>query len=214
MGGEEMRVVGFYTKDSPYEAEASRLAASLRACEMPYSIRRVDAASDWYEATLRKPFVIRELREDFSGPLLYNDVDAVFHENCESYFDGIDADFACHYFQDTRLLSGTMWFADNDNARRLLDAWCAMNTMLKEYGCREGGGQKNLWYVTTCMPWLKIHRMPGRYCYVFDKSWAYPVGEPRVIEHLIASRENRGESRGRENASRRARIAQLEGASA
>jgi hypothetical protein len=107
-----------------------------------------------------------------------------------------------------RLLSGTLFFGDTPGARRLCDAWVAKNDQLAAQGIREGGGQKNLWRVVTEMEGeLKIQKIPGRYCYVGDKPWAYPPNEPMVIEHTIASRENRDGTR--VNAWRRQRIAEL-----
>lgn len=81
---------------------------------------------------------------------------------------------------------------DTHGCYGLLEAWVALNGLLSERGIVEGGGQKNLWYLLTCMKDLRVAQLPGRYCYVHDKPWAYPEGEPKIIEHLIASRQHRG----------------------
>ena len=158
----------------------------------------------WYEATAYKSEFCSEMRALYAGPLVYVDVDAFVHANYEPYFQSLAAkqyDFGAHWFQgpaggydktrnDDRMLSGTLFFGDTAGARQLLAAWCEINAAMKRSGCRQGGGQKNLWFTTTCFP-LKIAKLPGRYCYVFDKPWAYPKDEPRIIEHLIASRIHR-----------------------
>lgn len=209
-----MRVIACYSINTPYEEEAKILSASLRRVGMPHEITGFVSNGDWYDNTAYKARFIRDMRHQMKGPLLYVDVDAFFHENCEDYFNSLAGssvrliDLGVHYFngpagghdrsqvnpngEGTRLLSGTLYLGDTMPCRELLQMWCSMNAVLRDGGCKEGGGQKNLWYLTTCMgPRLKIHRLPGRYCYVFDKPWAYHTTEPRIIEHTIASRDNR-----------------------
>lgn len=109
--------------------------------------------------------------------------------------------------REHRLLSGTLFFGDTPAALALCENWVALNHTMRERGLMQGGGQKNLWFLTTCMKDLKIARLPGRYTYVYDKSFAYPTAEPVWIEHLIASRENRDTPRF--NRSRQKRISEL-----
>lgn len=106
-----------------------------------------------------------------------------------------------------RLLSGTLFLGDTPGALALCENWVALNQTMRERGLVHGGGQKNLWFLTTCMKDLNIARLPGRYTYVYDKSWGYPPNEPVWIEHLIASRENRDTIR--LNRPRQNRIAEL-----
>ena len=218
-----MIVIGYYTTGSGYEREAERLAKSLDRVSMSYEIEAIPGPLSWYAATAQKPIFCRKMRKELHGGLLYIDVDAFVHENCEAFFDEMGErgiDFAAHWFQGPsggydrtknadRMLSGTLFLGDTDGASRLIDAWCGMNSHLQRHGCTQGGGQKNLWYLTTCLD-LQTERLPGRFCRVFDKAFAYPEDEPVIIEHLIASRENRGESKGKVHAGRQARIRQLD----
>lgn len=217
----ELTVISFYTIDTPYEQDADRLMRSLNKHDVQHYVRGVSLGGDWFDATRYKAEFIDECRRDMRGPLLWIDADAYVHAPL-TYFDSLDADLGAHYFAGPswphaderlpldRLLSGTLYFGDTDNAAMLIDAWVSLNRVLDNRGIREGGGQKNLWYLTTCMKDLRIARLPGEYCYVFDKPWAYPAGCNPIIEHLIASRENRGESVGKTNASRQKRIKELE----
>lgn len=209
-----MLVIAYYTADMAYRAEVERLRASLNHVGMSSRILAIPRCGDWDDAVAYKPIFVRGMRNKHSGPLLYIDVDAVVHKNCERYFDNLIGDFGVHWFEGKRLLSGTMWFGDTDNARRLLDVWCARNEEKRARGDRTGGGQRNLWEVINegMVPGLNMIRLPGRYCYVFRKPEAYPEGEPRIIEHLLASRENRGVSLGNVDPVRRERIAELDGA--
>lgn len=203
-----MKVIAFHTDNGSYTKEKNLFAASLKRVGMDYIIKAEEDRGDWYANTRLKPRFIQEMREANEGPLLYIDVDAFVHENCAAYFERLatlGADFGAHWFRGpakghdrTRvrdegwwMLSGTLFIGDTDGARRLIDTWCYLNDVLFQQGVREGGGQKNLWYLTTCMEDLKIRRLPGRYCYVFDKWWAYPEDESVIIEHTIASRDHR-----------------------
>jgi hypothetical protein len=226
-------VVAYYTPGfGSYEAEEELLERSADRAGVALYVSAVENGGNWYANTARKAGFIADTRGMLAGPLLYVDVDAVVHDDPSPYFDALGADgvdFGAHWFASPsgrasdvcgcviggacdrphRLLSGTLYFGDTPGARSLLEAWCGMNDLMRRRGLLEGGGQKNLWYLTTCMPNLKTVRLPGRYCRVFDKPWAYPAAEPVVIEHTIASREHRGPSLGKTNAARQKRIAEL-----
>ena len=230
-----MITFGFYSAGTPYEAEALLFRASLDRVGTRHVIRPFPSKGDWYANTAHKATLIRDFRNEVSGAFLYCDVDAFVHENYDAYFDELakrGADFGAHWFagpakghnradicaclagkpcnRPHRLLSGTLFFGDTAGARTLLDNWVAINDVFRSRGLIAGGGQKNLWYLLTCMEdQIKIAKLPGRYCYVFDKPWGYPENEPRIIEHTIASRDNRVARRN--TTARRSRILQLYG---
>ena len=206
-----MKTVAYYTRDTAYEREADLLRSSLEAVGMDHEIVGVEDAGSWRANTARKATFLRRMRSDLDGPLLYVDADAFVHENCTDHFDllsDLGFDFGAHWFRGPAfghdrsavreegwwMLSGTLFLGDTDRCRWLLDAWCALNETWAEHGIAEGGGQKNLWFTVTCLRGLHVKRLRGRYCYVFDKPWAYPEAEYPVIEHTIASRIHRGES--------------------
>jgi len=216
-------VVSFFTGE-PYRQEAARLERSLQAVQMPYYLREIPLrCENWHRAVSLKPAYLHQCWHSLHTPLLYVDVDAVVHQNCEDYFNGLDCDFAAHWFQgpsggynrnrnDNWFLSGTMFFNTTPKANELLIAWLQVNKKKQTQGIWEGGGQANLAQVLLekRVKDLRVHRLPGRYCYVFDKPWAYPEGEPRIIEHLIASRENKDSSKGKINSARRERIREID----
>jgi hypothetical protein len=212
-----VKIVAYYSVGTAYEREAGLLRASLEAANMPHVIVPSPDRGNWYANTAAKPSFIARMRKELSGPIVYVDVDAYVHENCEAFFDELGErgfDFAAHMFagpakgfsrtdvcgclrgqpctRQHRLLSGTLFFGDTPGARRMLAAWIALNKTLRDHGMPQGGGQKNLWYLLTCLTGdYRLGNLPGRYCFVFDKPWAYRAGEPRIIEHTIASRDNR-----------------------
>lgn len=212
-----LTVISYYSIRTPYVDEHQRMVESadrhgLRVVAVPFVDR-----GDWYRNTAYKAEMIRWARDTISGPLLYVDADAVFHGDPTPYMRGLATryDFAAHYFNgptvDSEMLSGTMWLADTQAAHEMIDRWVAENRKLQAAGQWVGGGQLNLANVVESFDGLRVHKLPGRFCYIFDKPWAYPEGEPRVIEHLQASRENR-DRRGRVNEPRRQRIKELQGA--
>jgi len=229
-----MRVISFYTAggESSYAEEVEILAGSLERFGIPHHIEEKDAWGDWFDHTAHKANFIQSMRMRYEGPLVWIDVDAIVHSDPTEYFEGLAAqnfDFGVHYFRGPgkghdlsqvqrrgwRLLSGTTFWGDTAPARNLLDAWVNLNETLRSRGVREGGGQKNLWYLTTCLKGLKIKRLSGSYTFVFDKPFAYPhefkgipiecsicgnteghfmhqePAEIPIIEHTIASRSHR-----------------------
>lgn len=216
-----MRVISFFTVGTSYEREVRLFEESLRRVGMKSEIIGVEDRGSWDLNVARKPEFIKDMRRKIPGPLLYLDVDAFVHRNCEAYFDhlaGSGVDFAAHWFagprkghdfstncaclagrpcdRPHRLLSGTLFFGDTVGARKLLDVWIGYNVACSAAGWKSGGGQKNLWAVVTSRARdFRQVQIPGRYCYVFDKARGYPAGEPRIIEHTLASRDNRARKR-------------------
>lgn len=221
-----MKVVAYYTEGTSYEEEAGLLRASLDQVGMKHEITPITNRGDWYANTAFKSEFLRERRDSAKGPLVYLDVDAFVHHDCTPYFLGLAAngyDFGAHWFRGPSkghdqskvrdegwwMLSGTLFLGDTPRCRQLLELWCAMNRTFQEHDVTQGGGQKNLWFASTCLEKLRVARLPGRFCYVFDKPYGYPAKEPMWIEHTIASRENRGKSKGRKRPERRRRLAEL-----
>ena len=227
-----MIVVSAYSRHTPYEQEAEILRKSLLRCGMRHEIVPFEDQGDWYANTSMKPRLIREMRDKHRGPMVWVDADAFVHEDCAAYFDDLGRkgfDFGAHWFagpakghnqsdvcaclrggkcsREHRFLSGTLFFGDTTAARKLIRAWVDLNHLFRERNIVMGGGQKNLWYLLTCVEKLKQAKLPGRFTYVFDKPWGYPVTEPRIIEHTIASRDNR--KPGQKNKARHVRKAEL-----
>jgi hypothetical protein len=201
-----MLVISCYSRNTPYEKEARLLARSLELARMPYRIEPFDDAGSWFRNTAMKARVIAALRAELEGPLLFVDADAFVHRNCSAYFEELAVegyDLGAHYFRAPRVkagaiptegwrfLSGTLLLGDTEATRRLCQAWVALNDTLAAQGVEEGAGQKNLWFLTTCLPELRIARLPGAYCYVADRAICYEPGTRPTIEHTNASREHR-----------------------
>jgi hypothetical protein len=218
-----MIVIGFHTGGA-YEREAELLKASLKKCGIFYHIKKIPETKTWHQAVSYKPLFISQMREKFKGALVSVDVDAVFHADPSEYFNSLKTDFGAHWFQgpsggydktrnDDWMLSGTMFWGDTSGARKLLKAWREVNAIKQARGDYVGGGQANLRDLIEGEfgKSINVTRLPGEYCFVFDKPWAYPKDCKPVIEHTIASRENKDESKGKINQPRQERISELKG---
>ena len=72
-----------------------------------------------------KPGVLVGMRRKHRGPMLYVDVDAVFHRNPWPSLAALDCDIAAYHEPDGHLLSGTLYINDTPAAATLLDEWAA-----------------------------------------------------------------------------------------
>jgi hypothetical protein len=190
-----MKIISFYTtgENSSYQAEAELMVESLEALGLDYHMAEIPDQGGWQKNTAFKAAFIHSKRKELRGPLLWIDADAYVHSDPTAYFTKMEKDgfdFGAHFFmgpakghrfhevreEGWRLLSGTTWWGDTPKALQLASAWAQMNRTLAKEGILGGGGQKNLWYLMTCMEklGLKVKKMPGRYTFVFDKPFAYP----------------------------------------
>jgi hypothetical protein len=224
-----MIVVAYYTNDR-YEDDAKLLAASCDRVKMQHSIQRIPDVPiegrfsspvdqwDWNTATAYKPkFLFDALHEfDSERSILYVDVDAFFHENCNEYFVALEQSpfyVAMHWLQPGRyryhrMLTGTLWL---QNVQDMLRGWININHAKYTRGDPTGGGQRNLYELIESGPSIEMFNLPGQYCYVFNRPECYPPGTQPIIEHTIASRENRDQSLGKVNEPRQKRKQELWG---
>lgn len=115
-----MRVVCFYTKDTPYEAEAELWAESWKSVNTCQYV--MYPQTTWVANCALKPIVIQRALEDYDTDILYVDVDSrlVGHPLWE-YFEGRDTPgFA---WLGKELLSGTIYLPNNDKTKKLVDLW-------------------------------------------------------------------------------------------
>lgn len=177
--------IAFFTASTPYEIEIAQLRESLELFELPYEIESIPTLGSWQANTRFKALFIQNMLFKHAGrPLVYLDSDAIVRER-PSLFDNLDCDIAVHYYKSPQrekpeLLSGTLYIAPTENAKKLIQLWRCVNN---EYPAR--WEQKNLSIALQCMPQVKVFELPPSYCLIFDlmKDQAKPI-----IEHFQASR--------------------------
>lgn len=175
-----MFFVSFYTKKTGYEQEVKNLIFSLEVWGLNYKIGRIDSLGSWQKNTHYKAKFIRKMLDYCNTPIVWVDADAVIKDR-PVLFETLKADFACHLRGGSELLSGTLYFANNDTVKSFVDDWIATNEKHPDVW-----EQKNLQAVLP--KWkdkINIFYLPPEYCLIFDLM--RKEGEP-VIEHYQASR--------------------------
>lgn len=197
-GQEQLTVVAFHTDDDFYTAEAQRMRASAQRLDMDVDITVISNQGDWVKNTSMKAGFLAKVRQRIRGPILYVDVDSVFHRSPAAYLTQLDCDIAVHYDDaDGHLMSGTLYFPDTPTAAQLLNEWAeqsrlqegvwdqkVLENLLIERAAQSDGG-------------YRVHSLPVVFCWVFDReaNIAHRDNMPVYIEQLQASREVRDEVR-------------------
>lgn len=173
-----MKVCCFHTGGA-YAAEAERLRASLKKLGLNFRIDEVPSRGSWDENIWITPEYVRDVMRETDGPVLYVDADAEFHA-VPVFSDSYD--LQVHYLRrGDELLNGTLWLANNDASRSVVDEWLAEKP-------RGGWEQKALQRVLSRRTDVAVNRLGPEYCFIYDTSRAlYPGVEP-IIEHHQASR--------------------------
>ncbi|KAI1696207.1 nucleotide-diphospho-sugar transferase domain-containing protein [Ditylenchus destructor] len=115
--------VAFYTKDSVYEAEKNRLVRSAERLGLPVDAEAIDSTGSWVRNASMKAGVLVAMRKKHVGPMLYVDVDAVFHRDPWPALAGLDCDIGAYFEPDGHLLSGTLFINHTPAAATLLQEW-------------------------------------------------------------------------------------------
>ena len=186
-------IVSFYTKGSIYEENVVKLKESLWRYSLKCDIQRIDGRGNWHENIKIKPRFIRDMMLKHKGrPIVWVDADAVIKDKPD-LFDSLKCDFAYHNRKkrqsrdDFELLSGTLYFANNERALDLVNLWIRYT---KDYP--NLWDQKSLQYAFgdwQSDPINKFAELPVEYCAIFDGWEVKQGGIIPVIEHHQLSRQ-------------------------
>ena len=173
-------VVSFYTEQTPYEREVANLIASLDKLGIRYRVRGVKSQGSWEKNCQYKAEYIMDALTSMDTDIVWVDADAVVVKY-PLLFDDLACDIAYHYLENRReLLSGTLFFRNNDNARSLVDKWIKVNRTNSRWD------QKNLQEVVEADAEIRKLILPAEYCKIYDNK-LQAVTDP-VITHYQASR--------------------------
>lgn len=188
-----LMVVGYYTKNTPYEKESENLIKSLNKLNLNYDIQGVPNLGSWQANTrFKAKFMLEMLDKHKDHNLLYVDCDAVIHSR-PVLFKDYNYDIAVRW-QDFRwrkneCLSGTIYMANNQKTREVCKKWMQINK--SEGDTAKTFEQWNLGNVIVDMrkSGLNDGNLPPEYTFIFDHMRTlYPNAVP-VIEHFQASRK-------------------------
>ena len=179
-------VVSFYTFDPVYEASAKKLIASLETFSLDYYIEGIPALGDWKTCTDYKATFIRRAIDKVSTPIVWVDADATIVQY-PKLFETIDKkiDILAFINHINNLLSGTLYFANNDKVRLLMDNWVksnSKNTVLFEQKILQKEINKNKDIV--------FRRLPIGYCQIYDYK-VQAKDDDKYIMHWQASRKTK-----------------------
>ena len=193
----------FYTKNTEYEnLYKSLLKESIDKFSLDSLVSERDNKGTWYKNVAEKPLVILEMLEYFrirgftDRKLVFLDVDSnivsypkLFEEIPDTYdiaFHRLDwRMWYGHNVNTKELLTGTMWFNNNDKVRDLCKEWYneAVKTNMWE--------QKVLEQILPNHPEISVYELPIEYCYIATMpDGSLPkVKVDSVILHYQKSRE-------------------------
>jgi hypothetical protein len=181
-------IVAFFTEGSFYEQEKERMAHSAERIGLKVHATGVPSAGSWVlNAGLKPGFLLQE-RQRLRGPMLYVDVDAVFHRNPWPELRQLECDLAVYYEGGERLISATILINDTPGAAELIERWregCVAQPdmwdqlVLEQIIAEDAAGAE---------PQFRVVKLPASFCWIFDRPENGPVGDI-FIEQLQASRE-------------------------
>lgn len=122
-----MKVIGFYTTDTPYEQEAEEFKKSLDEYSIPYHLYPVDNKGKWEINCSLKSKILRRAIDEHDDNILYLDVDArvVRQPPFEKIEKDIPGFIVWHpsFRPEGQLSSAVIYLPNNSLSRKLLDAW-------------------------------------------------------------------------------------------
>jgi len=191
-------VIGYYTKDSPYEADAASLKLSLEAMGYEYDIREVRDLGSWQKNTQYKAKFIAHMLAEYRGiPLLYLDVDSVVVQPL-TFLETIDCDFgAVHFCGDGHLLSGTLYLGNTPECWKLVQQWIAFNEKYPEKlpNGRPAWDQRTLRIVLEANKTVRFQELPQEYTWIVEITQKKAPGLSPIIMHTRGSYRHHKEFR-------------------
>ena len=181
---QKFTVVSFYTLDPIYKIEVSKLIKSLDTFNLDYYIEGIPPLGDWKTCTDYKARFIRRAIERVSTPIVWLDSDATVIKY-PKLFDHLNADVSAFISHINHLLSGTVYFANNDRVRTLIDAWISANnrnTAVFEQKILQAAINKDRNIV--------FKRLPIGYCQIHDYKFQ-AIGDEKYVLHWQASRRTK-----------------------
>ena len=180
-----IRVVAFYTIDTPYQQEVELLRASLLENGVKHHIAGYPSRGDWVSNCGIKPEFLADMLKLFpTDNILYIDADATVTGSLD-YFRELEADIGVHYKDGKELLSGTIFLKNTERARQLVGLWVeAQKNSPTVWDQRILANVLAKYFMIGP---LTIANIPAIYCKIFDKDMGIGDATP-VITHNQASR--------------------------
>jgi len=181
-------IVSAYTSNTPYEQEVKRLEKNIIKFNLPYKLHPYKSTGDWSKNTHIKAQAILTSLLQQDKDVVWIDADASLVKN-PVFFDDLDCDMSCHFLNSRwdphELISGTLFFKNNDKAKKIVGDWINLNSTNKEWD------QKNLQKIVGADKELKIIPLPQEYIKIDGLGKQQPNMKDPFIVHHQASRKLR-----------------------
>lgn len=132
----EIVMVSFYTRNTPYELEIKTLINSLRKFNLPYDTMGIENQGSFEANTKQKPIILKTMLDRYPNKsIVFVDADAVVEKIPELFYE-IKEDIAMHWIdwnkknflrKGMQLCTGTIYLRNNVKVRELLDLWIQKN---------------------------------------------------------------------------------------
>lgn len=177
-------VCAFYTDDELYRSHAEEFKLSLAEVGIgDFHIKKIPPIERWVEACAIKPQFILDTLRACEDNVLYVDIDARFR-SFPTLFNDFPHDLGAHMRDGHELLSGTLFFRNCDNVKKLVRLW-----LKNQRRNPDSWDQHVLQNTINENPELNLNlaNLPPAYCQIFDSMAHHGTA---VIEHLQASRQH------------------------
>ena len=118
-----MLVVAFYTINTPYEQEVRKLEFTCTKHGLKYHTEGYEGRGHWTANCAIKPEFILEMLTRFPDEdLLYIDADGEIKQY-PKLIEKLTCDVAAYIMKGGTLLSGTLFFRNNEKVKELVNEW-------------------------------------------------------------------------------------------
>jgi hypothetical protein len=125
-----MKVINYFTKNTPYEFQANQLKENLKSLDIDYKTYETNDLGSWELNCAQKSYILGLAIEETEDDIFYVDCDALFLQkpNWEE-FNNIDVpSFLIYEFEHNQknyweLFSGSIYFPNNKLSRAVINAW-------------------------------------------------------------------------------------------
>lgn len=190
----QVKVICFYTENTPYEQEVIALRTSCKTWNIPLELTAFPSRGSWEKNVAIKPFFILEKLKQLKIPLFWVDADAVFLKKPDfSFLEGSDLSvrFMKLFQEDKRyaLNTASLFINATKEGEDLVERWCKhCEELCKENPFPSFVDQIALYDILSVNKTAKIHSMPINYCKIFDIDSFFLDDKAVVIEQRQASR--------------------------
>lgn len=173
-----MRVISYYTENTPYKQEAENLINSLLPYGIHYSVYPIKNKGDWVLNCGEKPSIIYRALEHLKEDVLFLDADAIVCREIPEL--NYDVPGICWSGPEPiRVASGTIFFPYNEASQNLLEDWIKEQ---EKYPNKYD--QINLQSVLSRHKYINLSH---EWVYINEK-FTPLNGQPPIIKHTQASR--------------------------